>query len=65
MLNTLGHTRTMTADFDEIPELNGGGSYNVVDAWTGDRLGCKRGSVDMQVATHGTAVLLLESSCSS
>lgn len=55
----------MTANFDEIPELMSGGSYSVTDAWTGENMGCKTGSVDMQVEKHDMAVLVLEDSCSN
>ncbi|KAK1809311.1 hypothetical protein LTR12_016340 [Friedmanniomyces endolithicus] len=35
MLNTLENTRTMRADFGEIPGLQAGGRYKVDNAWTG------------------------------
>lgn len=63
MLNTLNNTRTMTAKFDEIPELAHSGSYKVINAWTGKHMGCKTGSVAMQLKAHDTAVLILEDSC--
>ena len=65
MLNTLNETRTMKAQFAEIPELTHSGSYKVINAWTGENMGCKSGSVSMQLKAHDTAVLVLEDSCAS
>lgn len=62
MFNSLNSTRTMTADFSDIPELNANG-YHVINAWTGKKLGCKKGSVKMTLNAHDTAVLLLKGSC--
>lgn len=62
MLNSLDDTRTMTADFSEIPQL-GKNSYRVINAWTGENLGCKKGSVKMTLKAHDTAVLLLKDNC--
>ena len=63
MLNTLNETRTMTADFSEVPQLESGSSYQVTDAWTGKDLGCKQGEVSMTLDQHDTAVLMIEGSC--
>ena len=62
MFNSLNNTRSMTATFDEIPQL-AGSSYHVTDAWTGKNMGCKQGSVQMSVKAHDTAVLLLKDTC--
>ena len=65
MLNTLNDTRTMTAKFEEIPELTHSSSYKVINAWTGEHMGCKTGSLAMQLEAHDTAVLILEDTCGS
>ena len=62
MMNTLNETRTMTAKFDEIPELSSG-SYEVTNAWTSENMGCQSGSVDIQLEAHDTAVLTLKDTC--
>lgn len=62
MFNSLGSSRTMTAVFDEIPELSAN-SYRVINAWTGKNMGCKQGSVKMTLQAHDTAVLLLKDTC--
>lgn len=63
MMNTLENTRTMTANFSEIPQLKSGASYEVVNAWTGESMGCRSSSVDMEVEGHDTAVLMVQKSC--
>jgi alpha-galactosidase len=63
MLNTLNETRTMTADFSEIPQLTSGGNYKVTNAWNGKSLGCKKNKVSMKLEQHDTAVLIFEDSC--
>ena len=63
LFNSLNHSRTMTAVFDEIPELKGD-SYRVINAWSGKNMGCKRGSVKITLGAHDTAVLLLKDTCS-
>ncbi|KAK5175821.1 uncharacterized protein LTR77_000961 [Saxophila tyrrhenica] len=63
MVNTLNHTRTMTAEFSEVPEL-GAGSYHVVDVWTGKQMGCMKKRVEMTLEAHDTAVLLVGMKCS-
>ncbi|KAK4903967.1 hypothetical protein LTR49_026492 [Elasticomyces elasticus] len=63
MMNILNQTRTMTAEFGEIPEL-GDGSYQVVNVWNDKKLGCKKGSVKMTLEPHHTAVLLIKEKCS-
>lgn len=62
MFNSLSTTRTMTADFSEIPGLTEN-SYRVINAWTGKNMGCKKGSVKMTLGAHDTAVLLLKDTC--
>lgn len=60
MMNTLNNTRTMDAYFGEVPGLNTHQTYNVIDAWSGDNLGCLRGGISMQIEPHDTAVLLVQ-----
>ncbi|KAF2171523.1 glycoside hydrolase family 27 protein [Zasmidium cellare ATCC 36951] len=63
MLNTQSIRRTMTAVFDEIPELNANNPYRVINAWTGKNLGCQSGSVKMALEPHDTGVLLFKDTC--
>ncbi|KAF2194795.1 glycoside hydrolase family 27 protein [Zopfia rhizophila CBS 207.26] len=63
MFNPYGETRTKTADFNEIPELEGGGSYQVTDVWAGKDLGCVDGKLDVDVQGHDTAALLVGQKC--
>lgn len=61
LFNSLNSTRTMTLDYCEIPGLTAG-SYSVLNAWTGEDLGCK-GNFDTSVDAHDTAVYLLRCAC--
>ncbi|KAK0274546.1 hypothetical protein LTR35_011702 [Friedmanniomyces endolithicus] len=63
MFNPFNQSRTMTALYSEIPELDAGGCYDVVDAWTGADMGCKETSVNVTLAAHDTAVLLFGAKC--
>ncbi|KAK3074484.1 hypothetical protein LTR53_003033 [Teratosphaeriaceae sp. CCFEE 6253] len=63
LFNPLNETATMTALYSEIPELDAGGCYDVVDVWTGADLGCKEGSVEVTLAEHDIAVLLFTGKC--
>ncbi|KAK3669275.1 hypothetical protein LTR78_010849 [Recurvomyces mirabilis] len=63
MLNTLDSTRTMRADFGEIPGLDADGPYKMLDAWTGESAGCVKGGLDAQVESHDTAVYLIQEYC--
>ncbi|KAI0205251.1 glycoside hydrolase family 27 protein [Astrocystis sublimbata] len=61
MMNTLGSTRKMTAELDEIPGLDAGATYKVIDVWTGKELSLSGEDVTVDVASHDTAVLLFTS----
>ncbi|KAK5746195.1 hypothetical protein LTR17_000929 [Elasticomyces elasticus] len=63
LFNPTNDTQTMTALYSEIPELDAGGCYDVVDVWSGKDLGCKEKSVDVDLAPHDTAVLLFGAEC--
>ncbi|KAI0969668.1 glycoside hydrolase family 27 protein [Xylaria arbuscula] len=58
LLNTLGDSRNLTADFGEVPSLDADGTYNVLDIWTGENLGSFTSSVVVEIASHDTAGLL-------
>ena len=62
LFNSLNETRDMTAEFAEIPQLDGG-AYRVTDVWTGEEMGCQQGSVKMSVKAHDTAVMLFTEAC--
>ena len=59
MMNTLNSSRMMTTKFAEVPELDGAGSYQVRNVWTGKVLGCLKNNVAMTVEAHDTAVFLV------
>ncbi|KAK6429752.1 hypothetical protein LTR95_014098 [Oleoguttula sp. CCFEE 5521] len=59
--NPYNDTKTMTAQFSEIPGLKARGRYRATDVWTGKDMGCKRGSIKTKVEPHDTAVYLLTS----
>jgi alpha-galactosidase len=51
----------------EVPELKEGAqagkSYNVVDAWTGQNLGCLKKGITLNVGAHDTGVLIIKGEC--
>jgi len=63
IFNARNYDQTMQANFAEIPGLEADGSYSVLDVWTGDSMGCKSGSVSVDVDSHDTAVLLVQEAC--
>ena len=50
LFNPTVEPRTMSADYSEIPQLSSNVSYNVVDVWSGESLGCKSNNVEVEVA---------------
>lgn len=60
MLNTLSEAREMTVDFAEVPQLEAGATYHILDAWTGDCCGSFTGRATFTVAAHDTAVLVFQ-----
>ncbi|KAF2104468.1 glycoside hydrolase [Rhizodiscina lignyota] len=63
MMNTYDETKTKIADWGEVPGLEAGASYEVVDAWTGKSLGCQEDGVNATVLAYDTAVLLVQDKC--
>ena len=63
LFNPTVEPRTMSADYSEIPQLSSNVSYNVVDVWSGESLGCKRNNVEVEVAGNDTAVFWFGGSC--
>ena len=61
MFNPLPSSQSMRAEWSEVPEL-GAGNYNVLDVWTGEQ-SCQEGGVDVELASHDTAVYLLTRDC--
>lgn len=47
----------------EVPQLQNGNSYNVVDAWTDQELGCHKDGIALNVAAHDIAVLVVTGEC--
>lgn len=65
LFNPTNDTRSMSADFGEVPQLNAGGRYRVIDVWSGEDVGCKGGEVEVDVAAHDAAVFLFGEQCNS
>lgn len=63
MLNSENSTATRTAVWNEIPELKGGDSYQVIDAWSGKDLGCVESRYSTSLDSHDSAVLVVKGSC--
>jgi alpha-galactosidase len=63
LFNPFNETKTMVADYAEVPQLEKGGCYDVVDMWTGKDMGCKEKKVSVKVAPHDTAALLFTRKC--
>ncbi|KAK4504739.1 hypothetical protein PRZ48_002701 [Zasmidium cellare] len=59
MMNTLDSTRTMRANWAEIPSLKAHGRYRVRDVWMDKDLGCVSGGLSRDVESHDTAILLV------
>lgn len=47
----------------EVPQLKAGKSYDVVDAWTDQELGCIKDGIGLNVGAHDTAVLVVTGEC--
>jgi len=63
MFNPYEVLNQKVADFGEIPGLEEGASYEVLDVWSGASLGCRTGSVLANVAAWDTAALLVKGRC--
>ncbi|PVH94482.1 glycoside hydrolase family 27 protein [Periconia macrospinosa] len=63
MLNTEEGSVEKSAVWGEVPELEEGKAYEVLDVWTGEEKGCVRGNYTVEVASHDTAVLLVKGEC--
>ena len=63
MFNPHNQTKAMTTHWAEIPGLDGLGSYNVIDAWTGEKVKCVKHGLSEKVEPHDIAVYMLEDCC--
>ncbi|KAL9087366.1 MAG: hypothetical protein Q9165_006663 [Trypethelium subeluteriae] len=63
--NWLSETVAKVANFSEIPGLQAGGTYQVVDVWAGSSLGCVQNGVQVNVEANDTAVYLVQEGCGS
>ncbi|RJE25968.1 hypothetical protein PHISCL_01653 [Aspergillus sclerotialis] len=63
MFNSEGDAAERTAVWSEIPELKNGGSFKVVDAWSGKDLGCVKDQYSIKLKSHDAAVLLVKGPC--
>ncbi|RPB15728.1 glycoside hydrolase [Morchella conica CCBAS932] len=59
MMNTLNKTVTKSAVWGEIPGLKAGKKYEVTDMWTHKKLGSFSKKLDVKLAAHDTAALLV------
>lgn len=58
-MNTLNKTVTKSAVWGEIPGLKAGKKYEVTDMWTHKKLGSFSKKLDVKLAAHDTAALLV------
>jgi len=63
LFNPTAEAMTMSAEYGEIPQLEAGAAYDVVDVWSGESLGCMEGNVEVEVAGNDTAVFLFGEGC--
>ena len=63
MFNPLGSTISMSALWEEIPQLGAAGGRHVFDVWTGQDQGCSENSITTDVASHDTVVYLIGEKC--
>lgn len=63
MMNTLGEEAAREARWDEVPQLEKGKAYQVMDVWTGKNLGCVEVGVRVVLESHDTAALLIGEKC--
>ncbi|KAJ5223303.1 hypothetical protein N7468_007845 [Penicillium chermesinum] len=64
MLNSGNDTATRTATWSEVPELkDGSDSYQVIDAWSGDDLGCVEKGHSVSLGSHDVSVLVVKGEC--
>ncbi|KAJ5177268.1 uncharacterized protein N7482_003145 [Penicillium canariense] len=63
MLNSEDSTSTRIASWNEIPELKGHDAYQVIDAWSGEDLGCVKEAYSTSLASHDVAVLVVKGAC--
>lgn len=63
LFNPYNETKTKTASFAEVPQLEADGKYQVTEIWTGKDLGCIAGSIEGDVGAHDTSGFLVGESC--
>lgn len=64
MFNSGNTTDTRTATWSEIPELKSGSdSYQVIDAWSGEDLGCVEKEHSVSLESHDVSVLVVKGEC--
>lgn len=62
VLNPYNDTRTKTASFEEIPQLENNASYYATNIWTGEDIGCVD-SLQAEVEGHDTAGWMVAEKC--
>lgn len=63
VLNTDETAVEKTASWAEVPELDEDGTYQVINVWTGEALGCTENGVTVTVGAHDTAAFLVQKGC--
>lgn len=63
MFNPSSEDQSKTASFSEIPELSNRDSFTAIDIWSGEDLGCVRGSYTSQTSSHDTTAILFGKAC--
>lgn len=67
-LNDLDHTAWRAVKWSEVPQLKSrkvqkDASYEVLDVWTGKKVGCVKGSIGAWVKSHDTRAWLVGKKC--
>ncbi|KAL6155145.1 hypothetical protein ACJQWK_00623 [Exserohilum turcicum] len=57
VLNTLSTAQSKTVDFSEVPGLDAGAEYTIVDLWSGEEQGRFKGKYEKVVDSHDTLAI--------
>lgn len=63
MINVEDDTQDKYADWAEVPGLEAGASYRVIEAWSGINQGCVKSGLKVRIRAHDTAVLMVQGKC--
>jgi alpha-galactosidase len=63
VLNIQNSTAVKNINWGEVPELENGGTYRVIDAWGNNDNGCIQNGMDISLQAHDTGVFVLQEDC--